>query len=86
MVAGESSATPMAHNRFILPTTILITILLAWAVVGRLAKHTAAPIPAPAVDAPAQGLEQQPSASANTTPRPIATEAREPALTAATPS
>ena len=37
MLAGEGGASPMAHNRFILPTTILITILVAWATIGRLA-------------------------------------------------
>jgi len=42
MLAGEGGASPMAHNRFILPTVILGTILLAWAVVGRHARDTSA--------------------------------------------
>ncbi|MGZ4575183.1 MAG: hypothetical protein ACXVYU_18535 [Oryzihumus sp.] len=38
MFAGEGGATPMAQNRFILPTVILVTIVMAWAVVGRFAR------------------------------------------------
>lgn len=37
MLAGEGGASPMAHNRFILPTTILITIVVAWAILNRYA-------------------------------------------------
>jgi hypothetical protein len=46
MLAGEGAASPMAHNRFILPTVILATILLAWTAVGRYAR-TGKPAPAP---------------------------------------
>jgi hypothetical protein len=38
MLAGEGSASPMAHNGFLLPTVILITILLAWGVIHRYAR------------------------------------------------
>jgi len=41
MLAGEGSASPMAHNPFLLPTTILITILLAWGVIHRYAQADA---------------------------------------------
>lgn len=41
MLAGEGGASPMAHNAFMLPTTILITILLAWGVIHRYAKPVA---------------------------------------------
>jgi hypothetical protein len=37
MLAGEGAASPMAANPFILPTTILVTIVLAWTVIGLLA-------------------------------------------------
>jgi hypothetical protein len=40
MFAGEGGASPMAHAPFILPTTILITIGLAWAVIHRYARRT----------------------------------------------
>lgn len=54
MLAGEGGASPMAHNPFILPTTILATILLAWAVIHRYAKPTApADHPAVPTEAPA---------------------------------
>lgn len=43
MVAGDGGASPMAHDRFLLPTTILATILLAWGVIHRYA----APAPQP---------------------------------------
>jgi hypothetical protein len=53
MFAGEGGASPMAHNPFILPTTILITILLAWAAVHRFGQPTAnADRPAAAAEAP----------------------------------
>jgi hypothetical protein len=39
MFAGDGGASPMAHNRFILPTTILITIVVAWAVIHRYAER-----------------------------------------------
>lgn len=39
MLAGEGGASPMAHSRFILPTVILATILIAWGVVGRFARR-----------------------------------------------
>lgn len=35
MFGGEGGAAPMAQNRFILPNVILVTIVLAWAVMGR---------------------------------------------------
>jgi hypothetical protein len=38
MLAGDGAASAMAHNRFILPTTILITIGLAWAVIHHYAR------------------------------------------------
>jgi hypothetical protein len=41
MLAGEGGASPMSHNPFMLPTTILITILLAWGVLHRYAKPAA---------------------------------------------
>src|SRR3954468_15819581 len=31
MLGGEGGAAPMAQNRFLLPTAILVTIVLAWA-------------------------------------------------------
>ena len=43
MLAGEGGASPMAQNRFLLPTAILVTIVLAWAVVGLLARRRTAP-------------------------------------------
>ena len=42
MLAGEGGAAPMAQNRFILPTTILVTIVVAWAVIHRYATRRAA--------------------------------------------
>jgi hypothetical protein len=41
MLAGEGSASPMAHNPFVLPTTILITVLLAWGSIHRYARADA---------------------------------------------
>jgi hypothetical protein len=41
MLGGNGGASAMAANRFILPTTILVTIGLAWAVVHRYAQPTA---------------------------------------------
>jgi len=41
MLAGEGGASPMAHNAFMLPSTILITILLAWGAIHRYAKPAA---------------------------------------------
>jgi hypothetical protein len=37
MLGGEGGASAMAQNRFILPTTILVTIVLAWVVLHRFA-------------------------------------------------
>jgi hypothetical protein len=60
MLAGEGGASPMAHNAFMLPTTILITILLAWGTIHHCAKparqadevtRVATPQPAEAVQA-----------------------------------
>jgi hypothetical protein len=42
MLGGDGGASAMATNRFILPTTILVTIGLAWAVIHRYAQLTAA--------------------------------------------
>jgi hypothetical protein len=54
MLAGEGGASPMAHNRFILPTTIAVTIALAWGVIYRYAKPRATqPVPGDAAQ-PAQ--------------------------------
>ncbi|MGZ4550394.1 MAG: hypothetical protein ACXVF0_12885 [Blastococcus sp.] len=54
MLAGEGGASPMAQNPLILPTTILATILLAWAVIHRYAEPTApAEHPAVTTEAPA---------------------------------
>lgn len=40
MFGGDGGAAPMAQNRFILPTVILGTIVIAWAVLYRYAKPT----------------------------------------------
>jgi len=41
MLGGEGGASAMTANPFILPTTILVTIALAWAVIHRYAEPTA---------------------------------------------
>jgi len=43
MLGGEGGAAPMAQNWFLLPTAILVTIVLAWAVIGLLARGGQAP-------------------------------------------
>lgn len=43
MLGGEGGAAPMAQNRFLLPTAILVTIVLAWVVIGLLARRREAP-------------------------------------------
>jgi hypothetical protein len=42
MLGGEGGASAMDAHPFILPTTILITILLAWGVIHRYAEPTSA--------------------------------------------
>jgi hypothetical protein len=46
MLAGDGAASPMAQNPFIFPTTILATILIAWAIIGRYARRQATGQPA----------------------------------------
>jgi hypothetical protein len=54
MLAGEGGSSPLAQNRFLLPSIILVTIVLAWAVVGRFARKAENGYPATQVH-----LEQQ---------------------------
>lgn len=54
MLAGEGGAAPMARNRLLLPMVILGTIVLAWVVIGLLARRR--PAPDAAADAAAAPL------------------------------
>jgi hypothetical protein len=57
MLAGEGAASPMVSNRFMLPTVILTTILLAWGVIHRYATVR------PAAPASATGAHGNPVAA-----------------------
>lgn len=48
MLAGDGGAQNMAGNRAALPTVILFTIVLAWAVIYRYARPSSAPVATPA--------------------------------------